>query len=193
MQKLFEFLKKLNTYPVYVTTLIIFGALFILLPSAVLDILILVLGVLVILFALVRITITVSDNKRGTVSIKLIADILLGIAGVALTSMQSGVTHLICRVLGMIISLYALAKLFRHSKGAHTRDRKFWLTAALYIGLVVVGLWLGFFPIWPKVMAGIAALILAGKFIHDYIETKRDAHGKMENGVYYTDDFEDKT
>ena len=193
MQKLFEFLRKLNTPLAYAIALIIIGALFILLPSAVLDILILLFGVLLILFSLIRITIYVSDKRGGVISFELLTDILLGICGVALTSMQSGVTHLICRVLGLIISLYALAKLLRHSKTVQIRDRRFWLTAAVYIALVVVGLWLGFFPLWPKVMAGIAALILAGKFIHDYIETKRDAHGKMENGVFYTDDFEDKT
>lgn len=193
MQKLFSFLKKLNTPLVYSAFLILFGLLFIFLPKGVLDILILIVGVLMILLALVRLTITVSDNRRGTVSIELLSDILIGILGIALTAMQSSVAHLICRVLGIVISIYALVKLLRHSRKVETRDKSFWLGASVYIALVIVGVWLGFFPLWPKVMTGIALLVLAGKFIYDEIEKRRDAHGKMENGTYYTEDFEDKS
>ncbi len=193
MQKLFSFLKKLNTPLVYSAFLILFGALFIFLPKGVLDILILIVGLLMILLALVRLTITVSDSRGGTLSVELLTDIIIGIGGIALTAMQSSVAHLICRVLGIAIALYALVGLLRHSKAEEKRDRKFWLTASVYIALVTLGLWLGFFPLWPKIMTGVALLVLAGKFIYDEIEKRRDAHGKMENGTYYTDDFEDKT
>ncbi len=193
MQKLFSFLKKLNTPLVYSAFLILFGLLFIFLPKGVLDILILIVGVLMILLALVRLTVTVSDSRRGTVSIELLSDILIGILGIALTAMQSSVAHLICRVLGIVISIYALVKLLRHSRRVEARDKSFWLGASVYIALVIVGVWLGFFPLWPKVMTGIALLVLAGKFIYDEIEKRRDARGKMENGTYYTEDFEDKS
>lgn len=192
MQRLFEFLKKLNTPLVYSALLILFGALFIFLPSEVLDILILTLGVLMILLALVRLTVTVSNSRGGTLSVELITDILIGIGGIALTAMQSSVAHLICRVLGVAIAIYALVKLIRHSK-PRQRDKRFWLGASVYIALVTAGLWLGFFPLWPQIMTGIALLVLAGKFIYDEVEKRRDARGKMENGTYYTDDFEDKT
>lgn len=193
MQKLFAFLKKLNTPLVYSLLLILFGALFIILPSEVLDILILIVGVALILLALVRLTITISDSRGGTLSIDLITDILIGISGVALIAMQSSVAALVCRVLGVIIALYALVKLLRYSRAEEKRDIRFWLGASLYIALVVVGLWLGFFPLWPKVMTGIALLVLAAKFIYDEFERRRDARGRMENGAYYTNDFEDKT
>lgn len=193
MQRLFEFLKKLNTPLVYSALLILFGALFIFLPSEVLDILILTLGVLMILLALVRLTVTVSNSRGGTLSVELITDILIGIGGIALTAMQSSVAHLICRVLGVAIAIYALVKLIRHSKPEQKRDKRFWLGASVYIALVTAGLWLGFFPLWPQIMTGIALLVLAGKFIYDEVEKRRDARGKTENGTYYTDDFEDKT
>lgn len=193
MQKLFAFLKNLNTPLVYSLLLILFGALFIILPSEVLDILILIVGVALILLALVRLTITISDSRGGTLSIDLITDILIGISGVALIAMQSSVAALVCRVLGVIIALYALVKLLRYSRAEEKRDIRFWLGASLYIALVVLGIWLGFFPLWPKVMTGIALLVLAAKFIYDEFERRRDARGRMENGAYYTDDFEDKT
>ncbi len=195
MHKIIEFLKRINTPLALSIVLIIFGLSFVLLPEGVLDIAVAVIGAILLTFGIVLFA--TSGGSDGAVSRPSRRDTALSVAiaigGLALITMQSGVSVVICRVLGTVMLIYSALNLYKFNKTHPERDGAFWWETITSSIIILLGAWLGFFPSFPRLMSGIALIAVGIKMLIGALRPPKRGSSDGAKGDYYTDDFEDKS
>lgn len=196
MQNVLKFLKKLDTPLTYAIASLVAGLAFLLLPTLVLDILLVATGACVTLLAILHLAIDLAERgARPFLMLEVIRDIMFAVVGVSLCVLRSDISDTVCRLLGGIITLYTLFRLYKLS-GVTEHERAWWAELIITIVIAVFGAWLMLFPVYSQIMTGVALLIVGAKF---FIEAwkrkapKKPKGGTDDNGDYYTDDFVDKT
>ena len=208
MHKVQEFLRKLNNPVVYAIAFSIIGIAFIALPPEILDIAIAVIGAIILLFGMLNVAfigygepriIFVSILRSGAL-IRASVEMLFGLS---LILIRSGVSERICDVLGILISLYSLYKLFRISIRFSRKNARTVLEIIAYMLLFGIGSFILIFPYYPRIMAGIAMLAIGAKLLTNILARSAGAprdsdkpdtgSGRSSGTDYYTDDFVDKS
>ena len=210
MHKVRDFFKKLNNPLTFGITFALIGLAFILLPSAILDITVALIGAIVFLFGLFNIIFIGREATTNPLAAllgggALMKGIIEIVFGISLIIIRSAVGETVCDVLGVLIMLYSGFKLFRISIRSAYHGRHFRLELALYSILLAIGLFVLIFPLYPHATAGGALIALGAKLIADAVTRLRDKRqregasqpaergGKLNTGDYYTDDFVDKS
>ena len=180
MKDLFKSLKKLDTPLAWGIASAVFGLCFILVPTAALDIILLITGILVIALGVVRlINLLVAPSGSVTFIISVVINAVILLFGINLSTARSGYAYSICTTVGTylaILSLFKLISAFRIA--APSRNKSWWINTVISSLMLAAGLWLLIFPTWPKEMAGASLILLATEF---FIRAKnRTASGITE-------------
>ena len=167
MEIILEKLKKFDTPLVWGIASAVFGVCFILLPEKVLDILLLITGIHVIALAVLRL-ISLLTRPSRTVSfiISVVINAIVLLFGITLATARSGYAYSICTTLGAYLGVLSLFRLVTaHRVAPSERDKNWWINTAISITMLVMGLWLVIYPVWPKILAGVALLVLSAEFL----------------------------
>lgn len=193
-EKITNILKKLNTPLAYAIILAIAGAILIIFPESVLSIFFIIAGAIVLAFSVSRLAIDAGENKAGLGYVfKIVTDSLFVALGLALIFWRTALLSMLCRTIGIAMTFWSIYKLYRLSKVEDRSKNRWALKLAATIILLVVGIALLAYPIYPDIMVGIALIVIAARLL---IDTKRKSDTNADNaedGVYYTDDFVDKS
>ena len=167
MEVILEKLKKFDTPLVWGIAAAIFGVCFIALPPSVLDIILIITGILVIALAVLRLIVLLSRPSRSLpfiISTAINAIILL--FGISLVGSKSGYAYSICTTLGAYLTVLSLFRLVTaHRIAPDSRNKIWWRNTVASIIMMVMGLWLVVYPLWPKILAGVALLLLSAEFL----------------------------
>jgi len=196
MQKFLNYLNKFNTPPVYGIICLVFGICFIALPDIVTDILIAIAGVLVILVSVMKLTLLLSKKGGGPFyTLEIIKVALYIFFGVTLISVGSNIAGSITSMFGVYLAVTSGIKIYSltHER-SFDKDKDWWIETVTSILLLVFGLWLLIYPAFPKIMSGVALIILGIKFLSPIISKKKNANRPYYDGKHiYTDDFTDRS
>ena len=167
MEIILEKLKKFDTPLVWGIAAAVFGVCFILLPEAVLDVLLLITGILVIAIAILRlISLLTRPSRSISFIISTVINVIVLLFGISLATSRSGYAYSICTTLGAYLALLSLFRLVTaHRIPASGRDRTWWRGTVISALMLVLGLWLLIYPLWPKILAGVALLLLSAEFL----------------------------
>ena len=198
MRKLLTFLKKYDTPLSYGVVFLLFGAAFIFVPDMVLDWLVAIAGAFTVFVSAIKLAVLLDEHKRESrpfFPVEIIKAALLLFFGIMLLVLRSGFAEAICAVLGVYIVLCSGIHLFNASSAPVSKRGKAWMfDIVLTVLLLLFGLWLTVYPLWPGVLVGITLIIFGIELIAQESGKRKkedkDSHG---DGVYYTDDFEDKS
>ena len=106
---------------------------------------------------------------------------------------RSALLSMLCRIVGGILTAFSGYKIHTITKNNENRDTRWGFNLAFTIVLMVVGISLFSYPIFPDIMIGIALVILSVRLILDAKKKDKTENGAADDGVYYTDDFVDKS
>lgn len=207
MKKLAGLLKKLNSPITYGVATCAAGLAFIILPEALLDTVILILGAAIALVATCLIAVWAFDPRSEELSLlarhgAIIKSSLLLLFGSGLMLVRSSVSRPVCIILGILLALYSIFRLSRPGRSIVERSVGWYaegiaLVLFIFLGAVVVIL-----PFWPKVTAGVAMVAFGGKLLFDSIvkgvKNRKDTHPRVKKSPkkradIYTTDFIDKS
>lgn len=192
--KVLELLKKLNTPLALPIILGIIGVLFIVLPISILEIVFVIVGIGLLIFSVAKLAINAKEKQSGVFhTIKIVRDALLISLGFAMVFWRSALLSMLCRIVGGIISAFSGYKIYGLTRHNEKRDTRWGFTLAFTIVLMVVGISLFSYPIFPDIMIGIALVILSVRLILDAKKKDGKENDNADDGVYYTDDFVDKS
>ena len=205
MQKLLNFLKKL-AHPIPSSALLCAaGVSFIVIPSALLDVVILVIGALIAALGISIITACAVESERGLGLVRyggIFRGSLILLLGVSLMIMRSGVSSWVCTVLGILLTLYGIFKLSRPGRIVIDRSAGWYVETVVLVVIIILGVAIAIFPEYPKVTAGVAMLVFGLKMLSDAIIKITKSRGNTPPRVkksrkikedYYTTDFVDKS
>ena len=166
MEKLLESIRKFDTPLLWGIASLLFGILFILLPSSVLDIILLITGILVIILSLLRLISLLATPKRTVpFVISVVLNALIFFFGISLSMARSDYAHSICTTLGVYLSVLSFFRLVTsYRTPAEARGRSWWVDTVIACLMLAVGLWLVIYPVWPKILAGVALIVLSAEF-----------------------------
>lgn len=193
-KKILGFLEKLNTPLAYAILLGVAGLLLIILPKEILSIFFIAAGVFVLAFAVSRLLVDTADKSQGFGYVfRIISDSLLIALGLALIFLRTTLLAMLARLIGAVMIAWAIYRIYLLSK-VESREKKWGLRLASSIVLLVSGVALFAYPVYPDIMIGIALIILSFMFFTKIkkFEGMTDEQGNTD-GVYYTDDFVDKS
>ncbi len=193
MKKILDFLKKYDTPLTFGVILLAFGISFIFTPDKILDWLVLLGGTFIIVISLLKITVLVESHDRSVMFVlAVLKECLYIVFGIMLIILKSGFASAVCSVLGIYITVSSILHLLKVASLPKSLRSVSWTADLLLtIALIVLGLWLTFFPLWPKILVGVAMIALGIELIgRTPLDKKSD---ESESGVYYTDDFVDKS
>ena len=198
MKKFLSFLKKHDTPLTYGVIFLVFGAAFIFVPEPVLDWLIAIAGAFVIFVSAVKLGVLLDEHKKEThpfFAAEVIKDALLLFFGIMLIVLRSGFAEAICAVLGVYILLTSAIHLYNASNAPLSRRGKSWVfDIVLSVLLILFGLWLIVYPLWPRVLVGITLIIFGAELVGQASTLKKEEKkDRLEDGIYYTDDFTDRS
>ena len=109
--------------------------------------------------------------------------------------LRSGFAEAVCTLLGIYIVFCSAVHLFNSTSIPSYKRGKAWVfDVFLSILLILFGLWLIVYPLWPSVLVGVTLIAFGLELIGQASSLrKRDGKSDSEKQVYYTDDFEDKS
>ena len=167
MEAFLEKLKKFDTPLAWGIAAAVYGICFIALPSHVLDIILLITGILVIALAVARLIVLLArPSRRFSFIAALVINALVLLFGISLTNGGSEYSGSICATLGTYLALLSLFRLVTAYRiPAEGRSKIWWRNTIMAVVMLVVGLWLVVYPVWPKILAGVALLTLSVEFI----------------------------
>ena len=195
-QKLSDLLKKLNTPLTLSVIFAVVGLLFIFLPLAVLEIFFIILGAIILILGSVELGLELKREKRGLHhTLGIVKSVLLMVLGGSMIFFRGGILVMLCRAVGGVMLGFGIFMIVKLARASGNRDTKWGLSLAGAITLTAIGGALLSYPIYPGIMLGIAFLVLAVKFVLDSRKNKGGGGSATdgEDGVYYTDDFVDKS
>lgn len=193
-EKLLGFLKKLNTPLAYALLLAVAGLLLVILPEEVLSIFFVAAGFVVSAFAVSRLVVDSADRSRSFgYTLRIILDAALIALGFSLIFLRTALVAMLARALGFVMSAWAIYRIYLLSK-IDSRGKSWGLKLASAIVFLVSGIALLAYPVYPNIMVGVALILIAAMFFTKIkgFEPKEE-EPKGEDGVYYTDDFVDKS
>ena len=193
-KKLLEILKKLNTPLAYAILLAIAGLLLIILPEEVLEVFFIVAGILVSAFAVSRLVVDSADkNHSFGYTLRIIFDAALIALGFSLIFLRTALVAMLARSLGFVMAGWAIYRIYLLSK-VDSRGQGWGLRLASAIVFLVCGIALLAYPIYPNIMVGVALILISAMFFTKIKKFEiKDDEVPGKDGVYYTDDFVDKS
>ena len=192
-EKLTNILRKLNTPLAYAITSAIAGLLLILLPQTALAILLAIIGVIFLAFGVLGIIAESSEEYIGIFrTIALIKYTLIVIAGACMVFRGQYLLIPFCRILGAGILLYTIVHL-RALYFLRGKEATFYIDTILSVILTIAGVLLILTPHSHAIFAGAALLLLSAKLFFDIFGKGKRGKSNASEGVYYVDDFVDKS
>ena len=108
--------------------------------------------------------------------------------------LRSGFAEAICAALGLYIVITSALRLYRASGVIPSRRNKSWLAdVILSVLLIIFGLWLMIYPLWPGVMVGTTLTVFGIELIGQASTSNTKRKEETDDGIYYVDDFKDKS
>lgn len=195
-EKIANILRKLNTPLAYAIVSAVSGAALILLPAAALTILFAIIGAALLIFGAIGLTLECVERNGGIFhTLAIIKYALIIMAGGSM--IFRGVYLLIpfSRILGAGLLLFTIVHLrsLYYNRG---NGFIYYADTALTALLAVAGALLILTPHSHSIFAGAALLLLSIKLFFDIWRTRRKRSADKDNGtdgVYYVDDFVDKS
>ena len=193
-EKLLGFFKKLNTPLTYSILLALAGLLLIFLPDDVLSIFFIAAGIVVCAFAISRLVVDTTDRGHTFgYTLRIIFDAALIALGFSLIVLRTALIAMLARSLGFVMAGLAIYRIYRLSK-IDARGQGWGLRLASSIVFLVCGIALLAYPIYPNIMVGIALILIAAMFFTKIKKFEvNDGEFQTKDGVYYTEDFVDKS
>lgn len=188
MKKIVNFLHKLNTPLFYAILSAVFGLAFLLLPVAVLDVLLVIVGITVTLAALVLLSDIDSSVRDTSYYLSLVKGVAILIFGIVTAIARSALSRMLASSLGLYILIKALPTLVRLIVTTEPRGARWWKDIIICAVEVLLGLWMTVYPIYPKILTGIILIVLS---IDTFISLKSGSSDSDDG--YYEADFEDKS
>lgn len=198
MKKVMSFLKKYNTPLTYGIILLCFGLAFIFVPAGVLDWLVAIAGVFTVFVSGVKLAELLDKYKAAAIPFsipEIIKSALFLFFGITLIVLRSGFAKAICALLGLYLIAASVLNLIKSQAVPVPKRSASWIIdIVLSVLLIILGLWLVVYPLWPGVLVGIALTVFGAELIgQESTRRKKENKGSLEDGIYYTDDFKDKS
>ena len=167
MRKIIDALKRIDTPLLWGIVCAVFGLAFILVPSSVLDWVLLAVGIPLLLMGVIRLIDSISAPRYSMVVyvISIVQSAFIVLLGLSLITSRTGVAVSVCSCLGAYIGFSSVLTIIRCTRASADRRDKVWYTEMTFaIILATFAFWISFFPTWPKQLAGVALLLVSAEF-----------------------------
>ncbi len=194
--KILNMLRKLNTPLAYAIFSAVFGLALLFLPDGAVAILFMVCGVILALFGTMGIIVTASDKDTVFRTIGIIKHALLIAIGISLYLTRTYISPPLCHAIGLGIAVWSLVQIYSIHHKSGTRDAFYYIDVVISSILAILGVLLLITPTYLHILAGITLLLLSIKLAFNIYQKRREKGNHRqdgENGVYYINDFVDKS